>query len=70
MQFRAAFLQKYFKPMVRYKKQCEFLSIEQGNKSVEEYEREFTCLSRFSPIMVLIEELKVECFVMGLRPDV
>ena len=70
MQFRAVFLQKYFKPMVRYRKQCEFLSIEQGNRSVEEYERKFTRLSLFAPIMVATEEQKVECFIMGLRPDV
>ncbi|XP_022927710.1 uncharacterized protein LOC111434529 [Cucurbita moschata] len=70
MQFRKAFLRKYFKPLVRYKKQREFLSIEQENRSVEEYEREFTRLSRFAPIMVSTEVLKVECFVMGLRPDV
>ena len=69
-QFRTAFLRKYFKPVVRYKKQHEFLSIEQENRSVEEYEREFTRLSHFAPIMVSTEELKVECFVMGLRPDV
>ena len=55
---------------MRYKKQREFLSIEQGDRSVEDYEREFTRLSRFAPLMVSTEELKVECFVMGLRPDV
>ena len=59
MQFRTTFLQKYFKLVLQYKKQHEFLSIEQRNRSIEEYEREFTRLSRFAPIMVSTEELKV-----------
>ncbi|XP_022946901.1 uncharacterized protein LOC111450842 [Cucurbita moschata] len=46
------------------------MQLEQGNRSVEEYEAEFTRLSRFVPLMVATEEEKTDLFIQGLRQEI
>ena len=66
-QFKERFYEKYFSTNTRYNKRLEFMRLKQGVMSVEEYEQEFTKLSRFAPKMVATEEDKTECFVQGLK---
>ena len=39
------------------------MQLEQGNMSIEEYEAEFTRLSRLVPLMVATEEEKTDLFI-------
>ncbi|KAA0037146.1 gag-protease polyprotein [Cucumis melo var. makuwa] len=47
----------------------EFLNLEQGNMTVEQYDAEFDMLSRFAPDVVKDEAARIEKFVRGLRLD-
>ena len=46
------------------------MQLEQSNMPVEEYEAEFTRLSRFVPLMVATEEEKTDLFIQGLRQKI
>ncbi|KAA0033088.1 gag protease polyprotein [Cucumis melo var. makuwa] len=48
----------------------EFLNIEQGDMTVEQYDAEFDMLSRFGPEMIAIEAARADKFVRGLRLDI
>ncbi|TYJ97948.1 ty3-gypsy retrotransposon protein [Cucumis melo var. makuwa] len=48
----------------------EFLNLEQGDITVEQYDAEFDMLSRFALDVVKDEEARTEKFVRGLRLDV
>lgn len=45
------------------------MQLEQGNMSIEEYEVEFTRLSRFVPHMDATEKEKTDLFILGLRTE-
>ncbi|KAL0561248.1 hypothetical protein IC582_001670 [Cucumis melo] len=47
----------------------EFLNLEQGDMTVEQYDAEFDMLSRFAPDVVRDEAARTEKFVRGLRLD-
>lgn len=66
--FKHEFCEKYYPLSARFRNRKIFLELKQGNRSVEEYEIEFTLLSRFAPHMVETEEEKTELFIKGLRP--
>ncbi|KAA0045485.1 ty3-gypsy retrotransposon protein [Cucumis melo var. makuwa] len=66
-QFKESFYAKFFSSNVKYAKQLEFLNLEQGDMTVEQYDAEFDMLSRFSPDVVKDEEARIEKFVRGLR---
>ena len=66
-EFQELFLRRYFPISVHERKRKEFLYLTQGNKSVMEYDRKFTKLSRFARSLVVTEKDKVERFVNGLR---
>ncbi|KAA0033187.1 ty3-gypsy retrotransposon protein [Cucumis melo var. makuwa] len=68
-QFKESFYAKLFSANVKYAKQQEFLNLEQGDMSVEQYDVEFSMLSRFAPDVVKDEEARTEKFVRGLRLD-
>ena len=68
-QFKESFYAKFFSVNVKYTKQQEFLNLEQGDMTVEQYDAEFDMLSRFSPDVVKDEEARTEKFVRGLRLD-
>ncbi|TYK07997.1 pol protein [Cucumis melo var. makuwa] len=68
-QFKESFYAKFFSANVKYAKQQEFLNLEQGGMTVEQYDAEFDMLSRFASDVVKDEEARTEKFVRGLRLD-
>ncbi|KAL0550368.1 hypothetical protein IC582_014876 [Cucumis melo] len=68
-QFRESFYAKFFSANVKHAKLQEFLNLEQGKLSVEQYDAEFDLLSRFAPDVVRDEAARTERFVNGLRLD-
>ena len=51
-EFNKAFLEKYFPRERREVRVEEFITLNKGNMSVEEYSSKFTMLSRYSPSLV------------------
>ncbi|TYK29808.1 gag-protease polyprotein [Cucumis melo var. makuwa] len=68
-QFKENFYAKFFSANVKHAKLQEFLNLEQGDMTVEQYDTEFDMLSRFALDMVRDETAKTEKFVRGLRLD-
>src|SRR3954463_14965781 len=68
--FKTLFLDKYFPPTEREKKEEEFRTLEQGNMMVDQYLAVFTRLARYFPELVPTEEKKARKFQKGLRRDV
>ena len=66
-EFQDLFSQRYFSISVHEKKRKEFLYLTLGNRTVMEYDREFTKLSRFARSLVATEKDRVERFVNGLK---
>ncbi|KAA0041968.1 gag protease polyprotein [Cucumis melo var. makuwa] len=66
-QFKECFYAKLFSANVRYAKQQEFMNLEQGDMTVEQYDAKFDMLSRFAPEVVKDEAAKTKKFVRGLR---
>ncbi|TYK21771.1 ty3-gypsy retrotransposon protein [Cucumis melo var. makuwa] len=69
-QFKESFYAKFFSASLRDAKQQEFLNLEQGDMTVEQYDVEFDMLSRFAPEMIAIEAVRADKFVRGLRLDI
>ncbi|XP_043710389.1 uncharacterized protein LOC122659330 [Telopea speciosissima] len=63
------FYKKYFPTSLRQRKEEEFLTLEQHNLSVMDYELKFEDLSKFAPHLVDTEERKARQFERGLRSD-
>ncbi|KAA0051719.1 pol protein [Cucumis melo var. makuwa] len=68
-QFKENFYAKFFSANVKHAKLQEFLNLEQGDMTVEQYDAEFDMLSRFAPDVVRDEAVRTEKFVRGLRQD-
>ncbi|TYK28169.1 gag protease polyprotein [Cucumis melo var. makuwa] len=68
-QFKENFYAKFFSANVKHAKLQEFLNLEQGDMTVEQYDAEFDMLSRFAPDVVRDEAARTEKFVRGLRLD-
>ena len=68
--FRELFEIKYITKDARVAKRREFLNLKQEDMSVDEYIRKFEELSRYAPYLVGTNELKIEQFVEGLRPEI
>ncbi|KAL4016633.1 hypothetical protein IC575_024285 [Cucumis melo] len=68
-QFKENFYAKFFSANVKHAKLQEFLNLEQGDMTVEQYDAEFDMLSRFTPDVVRDEAARTEKFVRGLRLD-
>ena len=68
--FKHYFCEKSYPALTRLKNRKAFMQLEQDNMSVEEYEAEFTRLSRFVPLMVATEEEKTDLFIQGLRQEI
>ncbi|KAL0555978.1 hypothetical protein IC582_004481 [Cucumis melo] len=68
-QFKENFYAKFFSANVKHAKPQEFLNLEQGDMTVEQYDAEFDMLSRFAPDVVRDEAARTEKFVRGLRLD-
>ncbi|KAL0561379.1 hypothetical protein IC582_001804 [Cucumis melo] len=69
-QFKESFYAKFFSASLRDAKRQEFLNLEQGDMTVEQYDAEFDMLSRFAPEMIAIEAARADKFVRGLRLDI
>ncbi|KAK4851762.1 hypothetical protein QYF36_018178 [Acer negundo] len=68
--FKNAFNEKYFLDRVRFKMERDFLSLKQGNKSITEYEDQFTSLSRFTTKLIPDDESKGRRFLDRLHLDI
>jgi len=64
--FRARFLEKYFPDTARQDKEAEFLALQQGDMTVQEYVNRFEHLARYSS-QNITEEWKCLKFERGLR---
>ncbi|KAL0549645.1 hypothetical protein IC582_014132 [Cucumis melo] len=69
-QFKESFYAKFFSVRLRDAKRQEFLNLEQGDMTVEQYDVEFDMLSRFAPEMIATEAARADKFVRGLRLDI
>ncbi|KAA0039169.1 pol protein [Cucumis melo var. makuwa] len=69
-QFKESFYAKFFSASLRDAKRQEFLNLEQGDMTVEQYDAEFDILSRFAPEMIATEAARADKFVRGLRLDI
>ncbi|KAL0539845.1 hypothetical protein IC582_024066 [Cucumis melo] len=69
-QFKESFYAKFFSASLRDAKRQEFLNLEQGDMTVEQYDAEFDMLSRFAPEMIATEATRADKFVRGLRLDI
>ncbi|KAA0066509.1 gag-protease polyprotein [Cucumis melo var. makuwa] len=58
--FKESFYAKFFSASVKYAKQQEFLNLEQGDMTVEQYDAEFDMLSYFALDVVKDEEARTE----------
>ncbi|XP_028122578.1 uncharacterized protein LOC114319721 [Camellia sinensis] len=65
--FLELFYEKYFPQCMRDKKVTEFETLRQGNKTVAEYEAQFSKLAHFAPHMVDTDYKKARKFEGGLR---
>ncbi|KAL4010633.1 hypothetical protein IC575_030136 [Cucumis melo] len=54
-EFKESFYAKFFSASLRDAKRQEFLNLEQGDLTVEQYDAEFDMLSRFAPEMIATE---------------
>ncbi|KAA0061789.1 reverse transcriptase [Cucumis melo var. makuwa] len=68
-QFKESFYVKFFSANVKYVKQQEFLNLEPGDMTMEQYDAEFDMLSRFAPDVVKDKAARTEKFVRGFRLD-
>ncbi|TYK26798.1 gag-protease polyprotein [Cucumis melo var. makuwa] len=55
---------------LRDAKRQKFLNLEQGDRTVEQYDADFDMLSRFASEMIATEAARAEKFVRGLRLDI
>ncbi|XP_028064290.1 uncharacterized protein LOC114267449 [Camellia sinensis] len=64
------FYEKYFPQCIQDRKVMEFEYLKQGNKTVAEYEVQFTKLACFTPYMVDTDYKKARKFERGLRDSI
>ncbi|CAA0840521.1 Unknown protein, partial [Striga hermonthica] len=62
--------EKYYPSYYRAEMERQFLSLQQGTRTVDEYEREFTRLAAFVPDLVRMEAQRAQRFIDGLYPAV
>ncbi|CAA0824849.1 Unknown protein, partial [Striga hermonthica] len=62
--------EKYYPTYYRAEMERQFLSLQQGTRTVDEYEREFTRLAAFVPDLVRTEAQRAQRFIDGLYPTV
>ncbi|KAA0053303.1 ty3-gypsy retrotransposon protein [Cucumis melo var. makuwa] len=68
--FKESFYAKFFSASLRDAKRQEFLNMEQGDMTAEQYDAEFDMLSRFALEMIATEAARADKFVRGLRLDI
>ncbi|XP_020523622.1 uncharacterized protein LOC110007368 [Amborella trichopoda] len=68
--FLEAFNEKYFPDSVKERKEVEFIELQQGKLTVEQYAAKFLELSRYAPHVINMEAQKVNKFERGLMLDI
>ncbi|CAA0811869.1 Unknown protein, partial [Striga hermonthica] len=68
--FKELIREKYYPTYYRAEMERQFLSLKQGTRSVDKYEREFTRLAAFIPNLVRTEAQRAQRFIDGLYPAV
>ena len=68
-EFKEYFYNKYFSETVRSAKRREFAYLQQRRMFVLEYTEKFDELSRYTPHMIVIKDLKKDQFMQGLHKD-
>ncbi|XP_057969449.1 uncharacterized protein LOC131158600 [Malania oleifera] len=68
--FKDLFFERYFSATVRNAKMEEFISLEQGQLSVQQYAARFQKLSQFAPFMISDETKKASKFQRGLNKEI
>ncbi|XP_027927744.1 uncharacterized protein LOC114184626 [Vigna unguiculata] len=66
--FRIRFLEKYFPDTTKQDREAEFLALQQGNMSVQEYVNKFEHLARYYS-QAIIEEWRCLKFEQGLKHE-
>ena len=66
--FEHLFLEKYFPDHVRNSKRVEFLSLQQGDLSIADFEARFGDLARFAPDITSGDATNTRMFERALRP--
>ncbi|XP_020086721.1 uncharacterized protein LOC109709060 [Ananas comosus] len=69
-EFRRMMFAEYFPDSDKRKMREDFRKLKQGNRTVREYEREFTHILNCVPDVSTTEQDRADCFVRGLRPGV
>ena len=65
--FLEAFQEKYFSMHIRDAKESEFLTLEQGLRTVADYEAMFSELGHYAPHIYADERRRTRKFVQGLK---
>ncbi|XP_020088631.1 uncharacterized protein LOC109710441 [Ananas comosus] len=68
-EFRGLIFSAYFPDSEKMKLQERFRKLRQGDRSVRQYEQEFSRIVHCIPNVVRDDKDKADCFVRGLRPD-
>ncbi|XP_011624551.1 uncharacterized protein LOC105420905 [Amborella trichopoda] len=68
--FLEAFNEKYFPDSVREMKEVEFIELQQGRLSVEQYATKFAELSCYAPHIINMEVRKANKFERALKPNI
>ncbi|CAA0811031.1 Unknown protein, partial [Striga hermonthica] len=68
--FKELVRDKYYPSYYRAEMERQFLALQQGTRTVDEYEREFTRLAAFAPDLVRTEAQRAQRFIDGLYPAV
>ncbi|KAJ4980845.1 hypothetical protein NE237_031682 [Protea cynaroides] len=68
--YKEAFFEKYFPRSFRDSMEKEFLSLYQGQMSVDAYQQRYEELFFFAPLSMQEEETKIRRFVTGLRGSI
>src|SRR5436189_1121388 len=68
MEFRAAFKAHHVPLSLIKIKLCEFLTLKQGTRKIQEYVQKFNELSRYAPGHVDTDGKRTECFLEGMTP--
>ena len=71
-EFKTLFINKYFPSTMKDQKEVEFLTLQQGDMTVDEYVAKFESLARFcNNLQNQLDEIwKSKRFEQGLRPEV
>ncbi|XP_074374347.1 uncharacterized protein LOC141714744 [Apium graveolens] len=68
--FKKALEDKYFLRTTRLQKERDFIRLEQGGKSVTEYEAEFAKLAKYAPTLVADEASRARMLEEGFRSNI